>query len=1029
MSDRRALIITPLYDGKWLPPLAGGPVLRERLTKCLDEMGGYQVMLLEGIVSTKLFNETLTAFFDSPGELFLFFYGHGCLGTAGLGYFATSDAIPFAEGVLMQVVSALAQKSPANEVVLIYDCCHAGAAPAITSTTLETLATQLSASVGRDLLAACDAYQVSWEATNSDHKKLGLFSSHILDGLEGAALPRGTTKIRGSALGEYVTRQLRKWNQDPIVHCKETGTRHCVITSGFPEVGEHHDQKKNDARIFGAPFKPSQLFVGRSAELDNLVDRLVAGNRPIAISATVEGLGGIGKTELVVQLLHHSSILAAYDAIVWLDGAGPLAPQWEKFAAEAEIDLPAKRPKNFLKPLEKGLTKLGHILIVLDNATEWQSVAEWIPVELPLLVTTRTRGFGGHRFIHTELDVLSDESAYSFLTQMIPEIKEDLVLPKLVEELGGHALALELAGWNMKYLGLSPNEYFDRLKKHKDDSTLALSATRYGNTVDGCLALTWNGLRHDASRILWRRASLFAPTSAHRDLLRVSAAGDEDYRYEMERMLRYMETHDELDNPDFQDAKAMSDIILLDPSTFEAAYAELRAFHVLARVEGFNGERWSMHRIVRDFGRARLRKNEIMLHGMAISAWLQHPTLPLRLETPHIVATILDSARQQEYGNRFFAREQYHRSSSRFTAGDARYYLEFIRDELNDPKALTLILEGLSDVNEDVRIQSIRLLEEVGPIPEVLEALQKSLDDPDSGVRHRAGATLAKHGGKKIIEILAKAILGTNQRARLTAVQALGLMGEKAHSVLEAALNCDDERVQGEAALILCEQGQKNGVPTLLDKLCSVSGRQEDRFIEALGEARDPRSIDLLTKLLPNNRHRIRAINALGKIGSNQAYEMVVKFLEDENDNVRCAAAHSIDEIGIQEGFQEMINALTHLKTENSDRFPGIVQAITKKRGILLPCSAQIKLLKDADWRTRMECAVQLGKAKSHEAVEALVEALSDNDQDVRREVAKALGLIGNPHAEKRLKEIKDKDSDEKVKKAATEALKLIEGK
>ena len=281
--------------------------------------------------------------------------------------------------------------------------------------------------------------------------------------------------------------------------------------SGFQEVSAATAQKKSkgDARLFGAPFKPSQLFVGRSAELDQLVETMVDGTRPIAVSATVEGLGGIGKTELVLQLLHHPSILKAYDAIVWLDGAGPLAPQWEKLAADADVPLPAKRPKSSLKPLEKGLRQLGQVLIVLDNATNWESVSEWIPLDFPLLVTTRTRDFGGNRFVHKEPDVLAADAAIRFVTEMVPGIEADPALPKLIEEIGGHALALELAGWNMKHLGASPAEYLERLKTHKHDSEFALSATRYGNTVEGCLAITWNSLRHDASRTLWRRASLF----------------------------------------------------------------------------------------------------------------------------------------------------------------------------------------------------------------------------------------------------------------------------------------------------------------------------------------------------------------------------------------------------------------------------------------------------------------------------------------------------------------------------------------
>src|SRR5262245_17749038 len=108
MSTRRALVVAPLYDGKWLPPLAGRPMLVERLRRCLEHHGHYDVKVLDRIVTAKEFCSAATSLFDSPGELMLYFYGHGCVGTAGLGYFATSDAEPFAEGVMMHIISALA---------------------------------------------------------------------------------------------------------------------------------------------------------------------------------------------------------------------------------------------------------------------------------------------------------------------------------------------------------------------------------------------------------------------------------------------------------------------------------------------------------------------------------------------------------------------------------------------------------------------------------------------------------------------------------------------------------------------------------------------------------------------------------------------------------------------------------------------------------------------------------------------------------------------------------------------------------
>jgi len=341
------------------------------------KFGAYDINVLSGIVKPERFREVAATFFNSPGELLFYFYGHGCLGSSELGYFATSDAAVYREGVLMLEIGAMVRNSPAAEVVLIYDCCHAGKA-SITSATLNNTARDLEYSVGRDLLAGCAAHETGWETANEEHKHLGAFSAHVLDGLEGAAAPRGSSCVRGSALGEYVTRIFQQWGQDPIAQCKETGTHHCVITFGFTEQSLHPHQQREDtaaARIFGAPFKPSQLFVGRSAELARLVETLVAGDRPIAISATVEGLGGIGKTELVLHLMHHHGILHAYDVVVWLDGGGPLAPQWERLALEAGVPLPKKRPNNFVQALENGFNKLGRVLVVLDNATDWNQVS------------------------------------------------------------------------------------------------------------------------------------------------------------------------------------------------------------------------------------------------------------------------------------------------------------------------------------------------------------------------------------------------------------------------------------------------------------------------------------------------------------------------------------------------------------------------------------------------------------------------------------------------------------------------------
>jgi Caspase domain/HEAT repeats len=754
MVPRRALIIAPLYDGEWLSPLSGRPDVVKRLTTCLQEQGGYEVKALSSIVQPPELLQNIEDLFSSDGELLFYFYGHGCVRKNGNGYFATSSARNFEEGIPMAEVITSAITSQAREIVLILDCCHAGAATEVTNVTIAGLAEQAIQQTGRVLLAGCASHQNGWEIKADDEqKKIGAFSYHILKGLEGEA-SYGRGKVRGSMLGTYVTEVFKAWNQDPISRSNEAGSRECIITSGFPTKTipvTSTEVSDKQAKLIGLPFKPSQMFVGRSAELDSLRTLLTVGDRQVAVSATVEGLGGIGKTEIILQLIYQPDVLATYKTIVWLDGAGPLPPQWEKIASDLGVRNPGDDPTVLIQTVGRELHRRGNPLIILDNASEWRPVENLIPTGISLLVTTRMQGFGGNGFQHVELGVLSTESATNFLIQMVPALENDPLLPQLVNSLEGHALALELAGWNIRYLGISAEKYIQRLNKHQADMKIALEATKYGKAVDACLSLTWDGLKHDASRMLWRRASLFAPTSAHRDLLQVSFTGDRRTRYQIEDMMRYNYDYDNI----------ILSKLLSNPEEFDDAYAELRSFHVLARVEGSNNERWAMHRLVREYGRERLQKGEVTFHAMSISEWLTDPTLPLEPEIPHLVATILDSAR---YGSEFrglfdrrIERELLTRTIGSPEVGlqfDLSQFIYYIRDQLQDPKALTMILEGLADINEDVRIQSITLLENMGPIPEVLDGLASSLNDPDPRVRETAGRTLAEHGTDKTVSIL-----------------------------------------------------------------------------------------------------------------------------------------------------------------------------------------------------------------------------------------------------------------------------------
>jgi len=388
---------------------------------------------------------------------------------------------------------------------------------------------------------------------------------------------------------------------------------------------------------------------------------------------------------------------------------------------------------------------------------------------------------------------------------------------------------------------------------------------------------------------------------------------------------------------------------------------------------------------------------EVVIHSMALSEWLRQPPLPLTPEIPHFIAAILDTARYAEdfsfLDRRSIGRELLFRSSLYLL--DTRTFIRFIRDELQDPKALTMILEGLTDINEDVRIRAIELLENIGPIPEVLEGLTASLSDPDSQVRAIAGDVLAKHGGERIIHILGLTAKGSNGRARLEATRALGKMGSRAYAALKEGLTNNDQSVSIEAALLLCEQGQKDGIELLIQKIKLVPEREQTRFIAALGIPSDLRVIPTLLDFLPSARNRISVIETLGKIIARagpipEVLETLVALLGDSDSQVRVTAGNSLAKCNEKKTIAKLKMVL------NSPNSQARLQA-THTLGMMKSNAYAVlnEALDNTDRSVRIEAALLLCEQGQKKGTTILTEALQSGSEEQEQFIARILRALG----------------------------------
>lgn len=156
--------------------------------------------------------EAIEQLFAGDSEMvLLYFSGHGYIKSTG-GYLVTTDARKYDEGVSMDDVLLLANRSAAKNKIVILDCCHSGAlgSPSITGSNLAQL------SEGLSVLTASRDSESALEING-----LGIFTSLVVDALKGGAADlRGN--ITPGSLYAYVDEALGAWDQRPIFRTNVT---------------------------------------------------------------------------------------------------------------------------------------------------------------------------------------------------------------------------------------------------------------------------------------------------------------------------------------------------------------------------------------------------------------------------------------------------------------------------------------------------------------------------------------------------------------------------------------------------------------------------------------------------------------------------------------------------------------------------------------------------------------------------------------------------------------------------------------
>lgn len=180
-------------------------------------------------------------------------------------------------------------------------------------------------------------------------------------------------------------------------------------------------------------------------------------------------------------------------------------------------------------------------------------------------------------------------------------------------------------------------------------------------------------------------------------------------------------------------------------------------------------------------------------------------------------------------------------------------------------------------------------------------------------------------------------------------------------------------------------------------------------------------SIDELINSLKSDDVKLQkqAARELVDIGK-PAVKPILKILKDENWKIRGYASEILGEIGDKEAVQELI--VTMGDEMSGVRSKSMLALVEIDEPSVDPL---INALSNENWQIRHQAAEALGIIGAKKAVNPLIETLNDENSWVKKTAAESLGNIGDKRAADPLKNMLKSDNSE-VQEAVSDALRKL---
>ena len=327
--------------------------------------------------------------------------------------------------------------------------------------------------------------------------------------------------------------------------------------------------------------------------------------------------------------------------------------------------------------------------------------------------------------------------------------------------------------------------------------------------------------------------------------------------------------------------------------------------------------------------------------------------------------------------------------------------------------------DALGSDSDAVRKRAVEFLGEISDVDDqatIDGLLRAATTDDDAQVRGAAVDALDEIGEEALEQLLAE-LTGTS--------------GSEAEWVtarkFARALKADRPELRMAAANALGRLDDASGLQHLVEALSDEDPRVRLRACQACGTFADPRAVPGLTERLDDEpRVKRAAANALGNIGTDQALSPLLDLLEEADESLRRIAAGALGKANNPEPVEPLARALgdesavvrnaavysiiellSNVPTQHSHAVRDRVVSELKAADDGTVVEPLVEILTEGKQsRQRRNAAWILGRVAEPEsalAVEALADALADEDVQTAQFAATSLKSLGGPIVEDRL--------------------------